>query len=408
MARFAGFALALVALATGSLARADGLDRLQLRLNGNVSVVGAYVDQSNMDGLDQGVFAVDSAILGSAVLPLEGGDEIGLRAAVGLDYASNFDSMINDAGSTNVLDELWIYGEFGFGRVQAGLDDGVARIMGLGIPQVSRANRLDNPEIYLLAFPCSTLCKSDSQFPGSLFSPHGMQLRTDIHSSDDYNKLIYMSPIFDGFRFGVSFAPDGTRDPGQLFGADEINEQGNIWDFAASFVKTFGEVDFGVSAGYVTGENVNNLSPGFFGDVQDYGGAIRLGYREWNFGAAYRRTNVAGGGPIVQGFGANVFDDLFTEIWSVGLTYERGPWMAGVTYIAANEEVPFDNDQDGEGVQLAAGYTFTDYLRLTGGWQHFNFDGPRGQCVTGTGGIFFPECDTLDANLGYVETTFSF
>ena len=287
MPRFIGAYLAAAAfVASMGLAHADTFDRLQLRLNGNASVVGAYVDQSNMDGLDQGVFAIDTSLLGSAVLPLEGGGEIGGRVAFGVDYASNFDSMLNDAGSTNVLDELWLYGEFNFGRLQAGLDDGVADIMGLGVPSVSRSIRVDNPEIYLLGYPCSVFCSSDPQQPGSLFSPNGMQLRTDIHSSDDFIKLIYFTPIFDGLRFGVSFTPDGTRDPGQLFGHDEVNEQGNIWDFGLSYVKTFGNVDFGVSAGYVTGDNVNNTAPGFFGDVEDMGTAVRLGYLEWNLGAA--------------------------------------------------------------------------------------------------------------------------
>lgn len=405
-----GKCLAVVALvASCGLARADAFDRLQLRLNGSASVVGAYVDQSNMDGLDQGVFAVDTSLLGSAVLPLDGGGEIGGRAAFGFDYASNFDSMLNDAGSTNVLDELWLYGEFNFGRLQVGLVDGIADIMGLGVPSVSRAIRVDNPEIYLLGYPCDLLCSSDSQAPGALFSPNGMQLRTDIHSSDDFNKLIYVTPSFGGLRFGVSFTPDGTRDPGQLFGDDEINEQANIWDFGLNYVTTFGAVDFGVSAGYVTGENVNNTAPGFFDDVEDYGAAARLGYLEWTLGAAYRRTNVAGGGPVVQGSAANIFDGLYTDIWSVGLTYERGPWMLGANYITADEELPFDIvNQDGSGVQVAAGYTFTENIRLTGGYQRFDFEGPNNSCTTDNGGIFFPNCDTLDGDVGYLETTFSF
>jgi outer membrane protein OmpU len=399
--------VAVVFVTTCGLARADvDFDRLQLRLNGSASVVGAAVDQSNLDGLDEAVFAIDASLLGSAVLPLEGGGEIGGRVAFGVDYASNFDSMVNDAGSTNLLDELWLYGEFNFGRLQAGLVDGVADIMGLGVPQVSRAIRVDNPEIFLLGFPCNPgNCSSDPQAPGSLFSPNGMQLRTDIHSSDDFIKLIYVTPVFNGLRFGVSYTPDGTRDPGQLFGDDEFNEHGNIWDFGVNYVTTVGVVDLGLSAGYVTSENVNNTAPWLFDDAEDYGAAVRLGYREWTFGTAYRRTNVAGGGPIVQGVVSNVFDDTFTDIWSVGLTYERGPWMFGATYIAADEELFFSaTNQEGEGVQLAAGYTIGENVRVTGGYQHFDFQGPIDDCFNFGGG----SCDTLDGDVGYLETTFSF
>lgn len=399
-------AAGLALLISSNLAHADAFERLQLRLNGHASVVGAAVDQSNMDGLDEAVLAVDTGLYGSAILPLDGGGEIGGRIAFDLDYASNFDSFLNDAGESNVLDELWFYWDANFGRLQLGLVDGAADIMGLGVPSVTRSIRVDNPEVFLLGYPCNLFCSSDPQAPGSLFSPNGMQLRSDIHGSDDYIKLIYFTPSFHGLRFSVSFAPDGTRDPGQLFGDDEINEQANIWDLAANYVTTFGEVDFGLSAGYVTGDNVNNTIPGFLGDVEDYGAGARLGYREWTLGAAWRRTNVAGGGPIVDGFFSNVFEEEYTEIFSVGLNYERGPWMYGINYIMADQEIPFSTvNQEGDGLQFAAGYTFTENIRLTGGFQHFEFEGPVGACPTDFGG---PICDTLDGAVGYLETTFSF
>ena len=72
MVRLAGVLLAVLALSC-SVASAEDLDRLILRLNGHASAVGAYVDQSNMDGLDQGVLAVDTGLFGTAILPLDGG-----------------------------------------------------------------------------------------------------------------------------------------------------------------------------------------------------------------------------------------------------------------------------------------------------------------------------------------------
>lgn len=404
MSRFVGACISAALALVCNQAQADDLDKLKLRLNGHASVVGAYVDQSNMDGLDEAVLAVDTGLFGSAVLPLDGGGEIGGRIALDLDYATNFDSFLNDAGASNVLEELWAYWDGDFGRLQIGLVDGAADIMGYSPPSVTRSITVDNPEVFLLGYPCKLFCSSTPQAPGSLFSPNGMQLRSDIHGSDDYLKLIYFTPTFSGFRFAVSFAPDGTRDPGQLFGDDELNEQGNIWDFGANYVGTLGAVDLALSAGYVTGENVN---PTFArGDLEEYGAAAKLGYREWTLGAAYRRTNAAGGGPVVQGFFSNVFEDKFTDIWSVGLTYESGPWMLGANYIVADEELLFfSKNQEGNGVQAAAGYTFNETIRLTGGYQHYEFEGPFNSCFTDAGG---GSCFTLDGDVGYLETTFSF
>jgi predicted porin len=209
-----------------------------------------------------------------------------------------------------------------------------------------------------------------------------------------------------GLHIAVSFAPDGTRDPSQLFGDDEFNEQANIWDFAANYLRTVGEVDIGLSVGYVTGENVNNTSPGVLGDLEEWGAAAKLGYREWTIGTAYRQTNVMGGGPVVQGFfNSNVFEDLVTDIWSAGVTYETGPWMFGVNYVTAEAELFFGDRQEGSGLQFAGAYTIDENFRITGGYQHFEFEGPFGGCLTDFGGF---ACDTLDGDVGYLETTFSF
>ena len=406
MNRIACLALTTV-LASGAAlpAFAEGADTVILRLNGHVSVVGAVIDQSNMDGLDEAALAVDSGLFGSLSMPLDGGGEIGARAAIDVDYATNFDSFLNDAGASNILEEAWVYWDSRIGRFQMGLQDGAADILGLAVPSVTKSVRVDNPEVFLLGYPCSAFCGSDPQDPGSLFSPNGMQLRSDIHGSDDYLKIMYMTPDLGGLRLAVSYAPDGTRDLGGVFGDDETNEQANVWDFAANYLRTVGEVDLGLSVGYVTGENVNKPPFGSYGDLEEWGAAAKLGYREWTLGAAFRQTNVAGGGPVTQGFSANVYEDLYTDIWSVGLTYETGPWMFGVNYVTAEAELPFSDNQTGEGLQFAGAYTLDENWRVSAGYQHFEFEGPFGGCPTDAGG---GGCNTLDGNVGYLETTFSF
>lgn len=387
-----------------ALASGDG--SLVLKLNGHVSTVLATIDQSNMDGLDQTALAIDSGLYASASKRLDGGGEIGARIALDLDYATNFDTVLNDAGASDILEEAWLFWDTRIGRFQAGLQDGAADVLALGVPSVSGSIRVDGPEIFLLAYPCRTFCSSDAQEPGSLFSPAGMQLRSDIHGSDNYLKFMYVTPDLNGLRLAVSYAPDGTRNLGDVFGDDEPNEQARIWDFAANYLRTVGEVDVGLSLGYVTGENVNKSPFLPIGDLEDWGGAVKLGYREWTFGAAYRKTNVAGGGPVIKGvFLSNVLANDYTESLSFGLTYETGPWMVGANYITVQEELPFSTDQDGKGFQLAGAYTFHENMRVSAGYQRFEFEGPFSGCLTDFGGS---ACSTLDADVGYIETTFSF
>jgi outer membrane protein OmpU len=388
-------------IATTAIAQADDFDRLILKLNGHVTGVGAVVDQSTTGDLDEFVGAVDTGLLGSAILPLDGGGEIGARVALDLDYSSHVDTFLNDAGRSDILEEAWLYWEGRYGRVQMGLMDGAADVLGLTPPSVSSSIRVDNPEIYLLAFPCQEpFCSSDPGFPGSLFNPNGMQLRSDVHGSDNFLKIMYVTPVFDGFRVAISYAPDGTRYLGELFGDDEVNEQTNIVDIAASYVGTVGVLDVGASVGYVFGDNAN---PFFTNndDLEDFGAAIKLGYNEWTFGAAYRVTNVAGGGPVVQAaFEGNVFEGEQTQVWSFGLMYETGPWAASVNYITMVEELSF-GEQDGSGLQFGLGYTINEAFRVTGGYQHYEFEQDFGGC-----GFF--GCSDLDANVGYVEASFNF
>jgi outer membrane protein OmpU len=172
-----------------------------------------------------------------------------------------------------------------------------------------------------------------------------------------------------------------------------------------------GNVDVGASVGYVMGQSEFNDTTFLFDDLRDWGAGLNLGYREWTAGVSYRRTNVAGGGPVLHGFfSSNVLKDLDTEVWSAGIKYETGPWAFGVDYITETEEMANfpPGDQDGKGLEVAAGYTLSEHIRFTGGYQRFEFNGPNGSCPSHNGGVFFPPCDTQDANVGFVESKFSF
>jgi len=392
-----------IALASSAQAAQTHFGELNLKLSGYGTLVGAVVDQSNQAGLDNAV----GAIVGSAWIDSDA-EEYGAVVALDIDYASNFNSSLNDAGSSTILNQAWIYMDSPYGRLEVGQEDGAARVLGVHPPSVSGSVRVDNPEVFLLGYPCKSFCGSDPQQPGSIFSPNGMQLRSDIHSSDVWLKIAYFTPRVSGFQLGVSYTPDGSRRLGDFFGGgqDQHNKQSNVFDVAVNYIATVGAVDVGASAGYVTGQSEINDSPGFFGNVWDWGGAVNLGYREWTAGAAYRRTNVAGGGPVEEGlFLSNVYDGNDTEIWSAGLTYATGPWAFGVDYITSREQLPFSRDQNGKGMEGSIGYTFDEHIRLVGGYQHFQFDGPFGVCLTDAGG---GGCDSLDANVGFVETKFSF
>jgi hypothetical protein len=60
-----------------------------------------------------------------------------------------------------------------------------------------------------------------------------------------------------------------------------------------------------------------------------------------------------------------------------------------------------DLTQDAQGWQGSVGYEFDENVHIVAGYQHYNFDGPANVCNA-------TACDTMDANLGFLQTSISF
>jgi outer membrane protein OmpU len=276
-------------------------------------------------------------------------------------------------------------------------------------PSVSQAIRVNNPDIFLLECPASSFCPSSPT--GRPYTPNGLQLRTDMHVSEDYTKVVYYTPRIHGIQLGVSYTPElvrnyegfATRQSGQR------NQQSKIWELGVNYAEQFGPFDLGLSAAFLKGvnEDANQLF-GFadLGDgVEEVGLGARLGWREWTLGGSFRRTNVQGGANIINDGSLNfdtfnVFRDLDTEIWDLGVKYETGPWSAGVNYVSANAELPFGEVQEGRALEIAGGLVVGPGIQVAAGYQHYDFEGPNGTCA-GT-------CDSANAGVLYLETTVSF
>ena len=87
--------------------------------------------------------------------------------------------------------------------------------------------------------------------------------------------------------------------------------------------------------------------------------------------------------------------------------------MFGANYAKLHEALPAFVDgsvigsptrhlaQDAEAWQGTIGYEIDNGVDVYLGYQHYNFDGPTGQCSLAA-------CDSLDANVGFLQTAFSF
>jgi predicted porin len=388
-------------------------EKIKLKLGGFFNAAAVAINQDDALALRTESIVTSGEIFVQGWTNLDDGWSVGFRTEFELERDNGY----KDAFQPNVqyeddlIDEVWAYVEGPYGRLEFGQQDGVADQMMFFSPSVSQSIRVNNPDIYLLECPITSFCPESQG--GRPFTPWGLQLRTDMHVSEDFTKVIYYTPRFSGFQAGVSYTPELARNFSGFATrqSNQVNQQSEIWEFGLNFAESFAGVDIGLSAAYLTGKNENPVNFGYLGfspdDVEELGFGARLGYREWSVGGSYRRTNVLGGGNILQpgfgGFSYNVFQEFDTQIWEAGLKYETGPWSVGLNYVKAESDMPgVVSTPQGEGVELAAGVVLGPGIQMSAGYQHYNFDGPFDVCDP------FGACDTVKAGLLYVETSLTF
>ncbi|MCE9523004.1 MAG: porin [Alphaproteobacteria bacterium] len=406
---------------------------------GSLSAYGIDQDDIATDPLNDFGFAAEGKVWGRVKLIRDFGTEYGLRAQ--LRFQSSEAEFSNDfiRGAPDFVDEVWAYVQTAYGRFVVGLEDGAADSAGIYSPTVSELNRIDDPRHYPLQDPLS------SSF--TAFAPNGAHMRTDLNASGDAFKVIYYSPRLIGVQLSGSYTPELSRGLNDLFsGSDQFDQQSNIWEVGASYQGALSGFDVGLYGGYVSGSNeretvgktltvraarLSNGVPTNFtstaftpGDLEEWGAGAQVAYEGLKVGGSYRVTNIAGAAGLAdQAVGSPsvgcsviagcVLPDANTTVWGAGVTYETGPWRFGVNYVDLEEELPsfIDNStgpnitrnltQDAQGYTGQVGYEFDENVQIVFGYQHYEFDGPTGVCTAGS-------CDTLDADLGFVQTAITF
>jgi len=159
--------------------------------------------------------------------------EIGVGGSTTLDngITAGFDVQLDSAG----FDERHVFFSGSFGLIQAGQLEGVRQLMTNFAPGAAAAG-----------FGVNT--------PHFLFGAGGSVGTVHTYNNglgdEDAGKLNYFSPTFNGFRLGLSYAPDDVASAGRGTTTDGLGDlQGNR-AIAAEFSNDFGDFNIRVSAGY--------------------------------------------------------------------------------------------------------------------------------------------------------------
>jgi len=180
---------------------------------------------------------------------------------------------------------------------------------------------------------------------------------TDVSSSGDFNKIVYISPRVGGMAIGASFTPSTANAATAPVTGGNLAEQLEVFEAAISFETTVGTSSFKADLAM---ENRDNNSRAYRGGLVVGFGGVNLGgsiFTRIDSQEARKRTGTS--------LKANAYD--------LGATYAMGAYTFGLTK-AFGEQVDGDGVQDEQskwaagvsyaldtGVTLAATYTKAKY-----------------------------------------------
>ncbi len=252
------------------------------------------------------------------------------------------------------IDAAYVYFKGGFGDVRIGSLDGAGSAMYM-LPPGSSAN--------FGPYSPNTI--------GSLISP-ASPTSFDPSGVGKSQKVVYYSPTWSGFNFGLSYTPDGD-DEDYVDGAAGTFHDDRAADTINHEVQLGLHYDFeGDGWGLALGGALT-----YSGDIEEHGNSDRVGY---NAGA-----NVNFGGFTVgaaftyvdQEEFPSISEDVGNDYWvlGTGLSYNVDAWTVGAGWAHAEQDINgFGDDNITDRVGVTGSYAMGPGIDLDAGIFYTWFD----------------------------------
>jgi len=333
----AGFAF------TAAPAHADGL---------SVDLGGFYRGYAVYADLDQDAAAAsvrdfdlrhDSEIYFTGETTLDSGLTVGFHSETDL----------GDASGTDRQNELYAYFSGSWGRVNFGKEDGAQYLLQVAAP--STDSNVDGLRTYVQGYADPAAGVDDWDLSGTQSS----RLDYDMNMAQSAQKITYLTPKFNGFQAGFTYAPELTDGEKGLnaIGAmatdedandfDEVLEVGARWDGEFEGVA----VSFGAGYGRASNEDDSAVADD---DRKQWNTAFNLGYEAFSFGAAYATDN------------HGQSQDRDQDTWVVGLGWDNGPYHAAVSYYDTEFETGVNTETKVDRVAVGGTYAFGPGMSFRG------------------------------------------
>ena len=324
--------LAGTALVGAALIASPAQAELKLGLGGHFKGYGVYVDE-DAEVADQRDFEFrkNTEIHFTGETTLDNGLTVGVHVEQSVE---NIDDQDN---------ENYAYFSGGWGRVNFGNEDGAAYLLQIAAP--SADSNVDGLRTYIRGF------QTDVELDYDLAHFGNGPIEALGNPGDQTDRITYLTPKFNGFQAGVSYAPEASTNDGlaAMGGATVGDNFEDALEIAARWDGQFEGVGISVGAGYST---VDNATAGGV-EPEGWNAGFNLAWNAFSFGAVYLdEQDVAG-------------LDIDTTTWVVGAAWDNGPWHVGASYLAREDDAAA-GDVDSYKATLGGGYTFGPGMTFRG------------------------------------------
>lgn len=264
--------------------------------------------------------------------------------------------------------ESYIYFSGGWGKVNAGSEDGAAYLLQVAAP--SADSNIDGMRQYISGI--GRFAPTGAPLNGlggqTGVGPAGGNLEYDHADFGATDRLTYLSPKLNGFQAGVSWAPNAGQQNSivMLTPDNDAGQYENLWDIAARWDGDVSGVKLSIGAGYSSADLESPAAPA--------AGAVAAGLDSWNVGASAALGEFSVGAAYLAGDTENftgvgtATTDLEKDTWVVGAAWDRGPWHLGASYLEQVYErggpAATDDRLEVTRLTLGAGYEYGPGMSL--------------------------------------------
>lgn len=267
----------------------------------------------------------------------------------GLTVGAHTELKTSDDTTANSIDETYAYFSGSWGRVNLGSEDGAAYLLQVAAP--SGDSNIDGMRTYI-----------------QTFNTFGELVDYQHADFKDTDRLTYLTPKFNGFQAGVSYAPEmGQNAIGNnvaAMAADDDNDQyEDLWEASARWDGEF--EGFGLSIGGGFSNADLEADAGFYtNDITTWNVGGNVTFSGFSFGVAYLDREI--GEDLTSLGGANA--DVNQRTWVAGLGWDNGPYHVGASYLDTKwdqDGVP-NTDVKAKKASIGGGYTFAPGMSFRG------------------------------------------